>query len=71
MTKYEVERVPGDGSGGFRVVAVNGENRRPFLTKFPKFEDCVDEMKRLMERDAAIRQGVKDGFGKLTTRRSA
>lgn len=62
MTRYEVERAPGqprspkdlfEGSG-WRVVAVTGDKRRPMLTRFHERQHAVDEALRLTERDAAL-----------------
>jgi len=62
LTRYVVEPAPGQprdpklgwSGAGWRVVAVTGERRCPFLTRFRKREHAMDEARRLTDRDAAL-----------------
>jgi hypothetical protein len=70
MTRYEIERAPGDNTAGWRVVAINKvrqgwhaspryiEERRPYCTWFAKQADAEADAQRLRDRDALILAGA-------------
>jgi hypothetical protein len=59
MTRYEIERSPGDNTAWFRVVAIDRSGvRRPYLTRFRKLADVEAEMARLRKRDALLLAGA-------------